>query len=141
MKRKNILVIDGQGGGLGKNIVEQIKKERPGLLITAAGTNSAATAAMLRAGADIGATGESAVVFNCRSADIILGPLGICLSGAMHGEISAAMAAAVSESAALKLLIPVSKCNARIIGVAEKTMAQHVAEMIGELFSICGEGE
>jgi len=76
------------------------------------------------------------VIFNSRFADIILGPLGICLSGAMHGEISSAMAAAVCESRALKLLVPVSKCNAKIIGIADKPMAQHVAEMINELREI-----
>jgi len=136
VRQKKILIIDGQGGGLGKNITEQIKKEWPENEITAVGTNAAATAAMLKAGANIGATGENAVIFNCRNADIIIGPLGVCLSGAMHGEISAAMAAAVCESPALKLLVPVSKCNAKIIGVTDKNMAQHVAELIGELKNI-----
>jgi len=136
MARNKIIVIDGQGGGLGKNIIEQLRKERPDAEITAVGTNAAATAAMLRAGANVGATGENAVIFNCRSADLILGPLGICLSGAMHGEISAAMAAAVSESPALKLLVPVSKCNAKIIGAADKTMAQYVAELAEEIKNI-----
>lgn len=138
MTRKKIIVIDGQGGGLGKNITEQLKKEWPDAEVTAVGTNSAATAAMLRAGANIGATGENAVIFNCKTADIILGPLGVCLSGAMHGEISAAIAAAVSESPAVKLLIPISKCNARIVGVAEKNMAALIAEMMNELRDIYG---
>ena len=137
-KKKRIVVIDGQGGGLGRSVTEQVKKEWPDAEITAVGTNSAATAAMLKAGADIGATGENAVVYNSRSADLILGPLGICLSGAMHGEISPAMAASVCESPALKLLVPVSKCNARIIGVGEKNMTQHVAEIIAELRDFYG---
>ena len=136
MKPKKILIIDGQGGGLGKNMTEQIKKELPDLEITAVGTNAAATAAMLKAGADIGATGENAAIHNCKFADIIIGPLGICLSGAMHGEISARMAEAVCESPALKLLVPISKCNAKITGVIEKNMGSHINEIIGELKDI-----
>ena len=132
----NILIIDGMGGGIGKSIIEHIKSELADTVITAVGTNSIATSQMIKAGARMGATGENAVVFNCKTADIILGPMGICFSGAMHGEISRKMAAAVCESPALKLLIPISKCNARIAGVTDKNMAQSIQDMLIELKSL-----
>jgi len=101
----NILVIDGMGGGIGKSIIEHIKSEIPNAIVTAVGTNSIATSAMLKAGANNGATGENAVIFNCAKADFIIGVTGIIFANAMHGEISPAMAAAVSSSSAHKILL------------------------------------
>lgn len=107
----HILVIDGQGGGIGKQLVEEIRKALPEALITAAGTNSIATSAMIKAGADNGATGENAVIVGCRNADIIAGPMGIVIADSLLGEITPAMAAAVGQSPALRILLPVNRCK------------------------------
>lgn len=106
-----VIVVDGQGGGIGKAVVTQLRRVLPELTILALGSNSIATAAMMKAGASAGATGEHAVVYNCTWAernDVIVGAQGICLAGGMLGEISAGMAAAVAESRAKKLLVPTS---------------------------------
>lgn len=84
----NILVIDGQGGGVGRQLVENIKKNYPSIEVTVVGTNALATQTMLKAGADHGATGENAVIVGCRTADIILGPLGIVIADSLWGEIT-----------------------------------------------------
>lgn len=139
-----ILVIDGQGGGLGKSVIDQlkqIKKDMPDCEITAAGTNSAASAAMLRSGADIAATGENAIIYNSKRADIIAGAVGICFANSMRGEISPAIANAVCESEAVKILIPIpvpmAKCNINIMGVTEKPMAQYITEAVEKIKEIC----
>jgi hypothetical protein len=109
-----IVVMDGQGGALGKSVVEALKAKKWGrqkVEIVAIGTNSTATAAMLGAGADCGATGENSVVVVARDADIIVGPIGILCADAMLGEITPAMARAVGQSRAKKILIPVNRCN------------------------------
>ncbi|MDR1262662.1 MAG: DUF3842 family protein [Oscillospiraceae bacterium] len=124
-----ILVIDGMGGGLGKAVVETIHAAIPDALIIALGTNALATSAMLRAGANMGATGENAIAFNCGQADYIVGAIGIILVNAMLGEISPRIAQAVSESAARKILINAPKCGVNIVGTAEKPMAQYIAEV------------
>lgn len=93
-----ILVIDAQGGGIGKQVVAAVKKQLPELTITAVGTNSIATAAMLKAGADHAATGENAVVVGCKKANVIIGPIGIVIADAMFGEVTPAMATAVGQS-------------------------------------------
>ena len=125
----NILVIDGMGGGMGKAIIEHIRNEFIGVEITAVGTNSIATSAMLKAGANYGATGENAVIYNCKKADFIIGAIGIVFANSMHGEISPKMAESVSLSAAHKVLIPVDKCNVTVAGVAEKPMQAYISEI------------
>ena len=125
----NILVIDGMGGGIGKSIIEHIKAELPDAEITAVGTNSIATSAMLKAGAHNGAAGENAVVYNCTKADFIIGVTGIVFANAMHGEISPAMAAAVSASPAHKILLPIDKCNVTVLGVADSPLQSHINEI------------
>jgi hypothetical protein len=125
-----ILVIDGQGGGLGKSIVERLKAIVPSMPVLALGTNALATAAMIRAGADAGATGENAILFNCRNADIILGATGIIVANAMLGEITPAIAVAVGESNGYKLLIPSERCNLHIIGVKNQTMDAAISEAV-----------
>jgi len=125
----NILIIDGMGGGIGKSIIERIKSEFTDTVITAVGTNSIATSAMLKAGADYGATGENAVVFNCTKADLIIGVTGIVFANAMHGEISPKMAEAVSSSPAHKILLPVDKCNVTIVGVDNKPIQVYINEI------------
>lgn len=112
-----ILVIDGQGGGLGRQLVGAVKKAVPDAVVTAIGTNSAATSAMLKAGADRAATGENAVVVGCRRADVILGPIGIVMADALLGEITPAMAQAAAQSPARRILIPSNRCDTLVVGV------------------------
>ena len=120
----NILVIDGQGGRLGRRLVESIRKACPEAVITAVGTNSIATENMLNSGcADNLATGENAVIVACRTADIIVGPFGIATADAMLGEISPAMANAVASSMAYRVLIPMNLCNTYIAGVKSGSAA------------------
>ena len=114
-----ITIIDGQGGRIGGMLIERIRKLQVQAEITAVGTNSVATAAMLKAGADFGATGENPAVVACRDADLILGPIGIVLADALLGEVTAAMAAAVSRSRAHKILIPLHRCGHTLVGVQE----------------------
>lgn len=129
----NILVIDAQGGGLGRQLVASIKKEFPQAEITAVGTNTLATSNMLKAGADHGATGENAVAVGCRRADVIIGPVGIVIADSMYGEITPAMAAAVGQSDVKKLLIPMNQCNNIIVGVKNTSMGVMIEAVIEQL--------
>lgn len=131
----NILVIDAQGGGIGKQAVSAIKKEIKGAVVTAMGTNGAATSAMLKAGADYAATGENAVIVNCRRADVIVGPVGIVIADSLLGEITPSMAAAVGQSKARKILIPVNHCDNIIVGVPDLSigaLTKNVVEILAE---------
>lgn len=123
---KTIVVIDGKGGGVGSALIGRLKAEAPKARLLALGTNSLATSAMLRAGADDGATGENAIVQCCRDADLIAGPIGIVLAGAMLGEVTPAMAAAVAQSGAYRVLIPNAKSGTFVCGVQELTMSQYI---------------
>jgi len=125
-----ILIIDGMGGGLGKAIIENIKDKLIDTEITAVGTNSIATSAMLKAGANNGATGENAVIYNSAGADFIIGAIGIIFANSMHGEISPKMAEAVSSSHAHKILLPTDKCNVTVLGVANKPIQSHISEIV-----------
>ncbi|MBQ8118320.1 MAG: DUF3842 family protein [Lachnospiraceae bacterium] len=131
-----VLVIDAQGGGLGKQLISGIKKEMPDVTILAVGTNATATANMLKAGADRGATGENAVLVACRQADVIIGPVGICIADAMLGEITPAMAAATGSCRARRILIPYNNCETMIVGVREGSVGKLVQEAIAELRKI-----
>ena len=113
---KKITVIDGQGGKMGKSIIEQLKKQFPQQEILAIGTNNAATAAMLKAGADFGATGENPVIVAARDSDLIIGPIGIVIADSLYGEVTPAMAVAVGQSHARQLLMPVNRCNHQVVG-------------------------
>lgn len=129
-----ILVIDGQGGGLGRSIVEKVLTRFPEADLTVLGTNAMATSNMMRAGAQKGATGENAICYNCTSADVILGPVGIILPNAMLGEISPAISQAVLSSPAQKLLFPVSNVHKlRILGHTEKTWQAYFDEAVSVL--------
>ena len=112
----NILIIDAQGGGLGRQLVAAVKRALPEHTVTAVGTNSAATANMLKGGADQAATGENAVVVCSRRADVIAGPMGIVIADSMLGEITAEMALAVGRSPAVRVLLPVNRCATLIAG-------------------------
>ena len=113
-----IVVIDGQDGNIGRRIVEEIKAKKTGCEILAIGTNSTATALMMKGGADVGATGENPVVLASRDADVIIGPIGIILADSMYGEITPRMAEAIGASRARKILIPINKC-VTVAGVDE----------------------
>ena len=123
-----VLIIDGQGGGLGRQLVTAVKEKCPEAEVLAVGTNSTATGAMLRAGADQAATGENAVLVACRRADVIIGPIGIVIADSMLGEITPAMAAAVGQSPARRILLPVNQCDNLVVGAADLSMADKVQE-------------
>ena len=129
----NILVMDAQGGGIGKQVVTAVRTRFPDVTITAVGTNAAATTAMLRAGADEGATGENAAVVCCRRADVIIGPVGIVIADAMLGEVTPRMAVAVGQSAAKRILTPVNHCANFIAGVADLSVGRLVDSVVTEL--------
>ena len=124
-----ILIIDGMGGGIGKSIVECLRREKLECSILAVGTNAIAASTMLKAGADQSATGENALVYNCGRVDVIIGTIGIVLANSMLGEITPRIAEAVSSSEAVKILIPSSKCNTFITGNKEMATAQHIDEI------------
>ena len=128
-----ILVVDGQGGRIGQQLVRAIKARWPELRVLAVGTNSMATAAMLKGGADQGATGENALLVACRRAEIILGPLGIVIADALLGEISPAMALAVGQSPAKKILIPMNQCDNIVAGVAELPVGKLLESALAKL--------
>ena len=128
-----VLVIDAQGGGIGKQVVAAIKHKQPHIEITAVGTNSTATTAMLKAGADHAATGENAVVVGCRTADVIIGPIGIVIADAMFGEVTPTMAVAVGQSRAKRLLIPVNHCYNTIVGVSHLSVGNLIEEVLKEI--------
>lgn len=132
-KNPRVLIVDAQGGGIGKQLIATIKQSAPEMEITAVGTNSAATAAMMKAGADHVATGENAVVVACRKAEIIMGPVGIAIADSMLGEITPIMAAAVGQSDATRILIPFNHCNNIIAGVSGLSMKVLIADAVKEL--------
>ena len=121
-----ILVVDGQGGGLGRLLVRELKGAFPQAEIAAVGTNSTAANAMMKAGADFAAMGENAVVVNCRHADIIVGAVGIVIADSMWGEITPRMAQAVGQSDARRVLIPINLCSNLVVGVSEMSMSKLV---------------
>ena len=131
----NILIIDAQGGGLGKQIISAVKKTVPDTVITAVGTNSTATANMLKAGADHAATGENAVVVGCRKADIIIGPIGIVIADSLFGEVTPKIAAAVGQSQAKRLLIPINQCDNIVLGITGISVNDMVAQILKYLES------
>ena len=130
---KNIVVIDGQGGGIGRQLVAKLRELLPDARITAVGTNSSAANAMLKAGATSGATGENAVLVACRRADVIAGPVGIVIADALCGEITPAMAVAVAQSPAKRVLLPFNHCENIIVGVADYNVARLVQNAVEEI--------
>ncbi len=132
----NILVIDGQGGGVGRALVEKISTKCKSASIVAVGTNSLATVNMLKAGNISGATGENAVVYNAKRADVIVGPIGIVMANAMLGEITPKMAEAISSSDAHIILIPMNRCQTQIVGVQDKKVAEYVDDVVDEILKL-----
>ena len=133
----NVLVIDGQGGGLGRQLVAAIAAACPEAELTAVGTNSLAANAMLKAGAARAATGENAVVVNCRHADVIVGPIGIVIADALLCEITPAMAAAVCQSGAKRVLVPINHCENYVVGVPEQPVSQLVSAAAQKVKALC----
>lgn len=122
-----IAVIDGQGGGIGKTIVEKLRRELPeGTHIVALGTNASATMLMLKAGANEGASGENAIVVNSSKVDIIVGAMGIIVANAMMGELTPKMSEAIASSSAKKVLIPLNRCNIEVAGVKNDPLPYHI---------------
>ena len=132
-----VLVIDGQGGGLGRQLVSALAAACPEAELTAVGTNSLAANAMLKAGASRAATGENAVVVNCRRADVIVGPIGIVIADALLGEITPAMAAAVCQSGAKRVLVPINHCENYVVGVPDQPISQLVAAAAQKVKELC----
>ena len=125
--------MDGQGGGVGRSLVEAIHERYPKTELIAVGTNAAATSNMMRGGTANGATGENAVIYNSSRADIIVGPIGIVMANAMLGEITPRMAEAVASSEAAIYLIPMSRCNAQVCGVENKKLGDYIKEAVDKI--------
>ena len=131
-----VLIVDGQGGRLGKQLVKEVRERFPQLPLMAVGTNSMATESMLKAGADRAATGENAVVVACRKADVIIGPVGIVIADALLGEVTPTMAKAVGQSDAVRILLPSDKCDTFIAGVGNTGMSALVEDAMDKLASL-----
>lgn len=134
----NILVVDAQGGGIGRQLTAALKQNIPKAVVTAVGTNSMATSVMLKEGADHAATGENAVVVGARNADVIVGPVGIVIADSLFGEITSAMATAIGQSRAKRILIPVSHCDNMVAGVREASISSLVQDAVEKVRTLCG---
>ena len=128
-----IAVVDGQGGGIGRSIVEKLKAELPDIKVVALGTNSVATGQMLKAGADDGATGENAIVHNMKHVDVVVGVVGILTANSMMGELTPDMAVAIGGSHTYKVLLPLNRCHIHVVGTEEAPMGKHIDEAVKEV--------
>ena len=137
----DILIIDGQGGNLGRMLTRRLREALPQADIVAVGTNSTATENMLKGGADRAATGENAVVVNARRARVITGPLGIVIADALMGEVSPAMAMAVGTSDAVRVLIPMNRCDTLVAGVAEKPMGELMEDAVRRIVGLLAKAD
>ena len=134
-----VMVVDGQGGRLGASLTEKIKKTCPEAEVLAIGTNSAATAAMLKAGADEGATGENPVRVASKRADVITGPVGIIMVDSLLGEVTAKMAESITAAGAKKVLIPMNKCNTLIAGINGETVSDLTEDAVKKICRLAAE--
>jgi hypothetical protein len=135
-----IAVVDGQGGGIGKSIIERMRKDLGSEVeIIALGTNALATSGMIRAGADKGATGENAIIYNSGRVDLIIGPIAIIIQNSLLGEISKDIASAISQSRALKMLIPVNKCGVFVIGTGGYNLSRMLDETIQKIKEVIND--
>ena len=134
-----ILVVDGQGGRIGQQLVRAILARFPGAEVRGVGTNSMATAALMKGGAAQAATGENALKVACRTADVILGPVGIVIADALLGEISPAMAAAVGQSRAKKILVPMNQCDILVAGVEDLPVSRLLERAVDQLAQVMAE--
>ena len=129
----NITVIDGHGGMLGAQIVREIVSRFESVSITAIGTNASATAAMIKAGAHQAATGENPVIVAARKADVIIGPIGIVIADSLTGEITPKMACAIGQADAVRILIPMNRCENLVAGVSDFTMPAMIEDVVSKL--------
>ena len=129
---KSSTVIDAQGGGVGKMLVRLVRAALPQAQIIAVGTNALATSAMLRAGADVGATGENAVAVGCKNAQVLLAPIGLAFADSMYGEITAKMSLAFAKSQAKKILVPMKQCGVVIAGMPDWPLAQFLEDAVAK---------
>lgn len=137
MSRKQVvMVVDAQGGGLGRQLIISIKRELPQVHIIAVGTNSLATVAMLKAGADEAATGSNAVKVSGKKADVIIGPIGMVIADSMLGEITPEIACSISQADATRIMIPFSNCDNYIAGVSDISMGKLIEDAVGQLKKI-----
>ena len=132
----NILVIDGQGGQLGCSLIKAISEKLPDADITAVGTNANATAAMVKAGAKKAATGENPVTVAVKKTDVIIGPIGIVIADSMLGEITPLMAQTVGSSSAIKILIPMNKCENMVAGVPQVSVSVLIEDAVNKLLAV-----
>ena len=128
-----ILIVDGQGGGVGRQLIQSLRAEFADDFIMAVGTNSAATSAMLKAGASAGATGENAVMVAAKKADIIAGPVGIVIADSLYGEITSNMALAIAQSPAKRVLLPFQHCDNIIVGVGDFNISNLISLAVQEI--------
>lgn len=131
-----IVIIDGQGGQIGAQLVKEILNQFSNIELTAIGTNTAATAAMIKAGARQAATGENPVLVACRKADIIVGPVGIVIADSMLGEITAKMAVAIGSAPATRILIPVNRCDNLVAGVSAQNTSAVLQDALAKIRSL-----
>ena len=134
----NVLVIDGQGGQLGAQLIKAVLARFNDVNLTAVGTNAVATATMLKAGAKTAATGENPVVVACRKADVIIGPIGIVIADSLFGEVTDKMAVAVGQADAVRILIPMNRCDNIVAGVYNLNMGALVDDAVSRLAEIIG---
>ena len=134
-----VTVIDGLSGRMGQMFIERLKAAGVPCHVTAIGTNALATSAMLKAGADAGATGENPVVVACRTAEVIVGPIGILAADAMMGEVTPTMAVAVGQSRATKLLFPVNNCSNIVVGTQSMTLSKLMDEAVESFKALVGD--
>lgn len=134
---KKIVIIDGQGGRIGAMLIAALREKKVDAEIIAVGTNSIATANMLKSSPDGAATGENPVSVACRDADVIAGPIGIVVADALLGEVTPKMAAAVGQSKAQRILIPVNKCESVVVGVGERSLGELIEEAASLIAGLC----
>lgn len=132
-----VVVIDGQSGRMGQLFIERARAAALPCELLAVGTNAIATSAMLKAGAEAGATGENPVLVACRTADVIVGPIGILSADSLMGEITPAIAVAVGRSEAKKLLLPVNQCSNVVVGTQSLTLSKLMDEAVDLLRAMC----
>ena len=133
-----IAVVDGQGGGIGKAVVERIKSaDIKGVEILALGTNATATGQMLRAGADEGATGENAIVHNMKEVDIVVGVIAVLAANSMLGELTPSMVEAIGGSKAFKVLLPINRCGIHVVGVKDTNLSLLLDEAVVSITEYC----
>lgn len=133
-----VAVVDGQGGGIGKAIVEKIKSVLPQVEVIALGTNAVATGQMLRGGADEGATGENAIVHNMQHVDVVMGVIAIINANSMMGELTPAMATAIGGSHTYKILLPINRCHIHVVSVEEQPLGVHIDNAVQALAEYVG---